>query len=272
MSASVSTLALSSRATWHARLWAARELLWALAMRDIQVRYKQSALGAAWAIVQPLSMAIIFSVAFGYFVKVPTDGIPYPIFAYAAMVPWTLFASSISAAVPSVVGHGSLITKIYFPREVLPVAAIVGCIFDFLTASVVLIPMMLFYRVMPSFYIIWVPVLVALAVALALGIGLALSAINVFYRDIRSIIPLLMQLWMFASPIVYPISLVPAKYRALYGLNPMVGVIDGFRRVLLQGKAPDLVLLAAGVPTILVVLVVGYKIFTSLERRFADVV
>ena len=257
--------------TWYRRLWSARELLWALALRDIQVRYKQSALGVAWAVVQPLSMAIILSLV-GMIMKIPSEGIPYPVFMYGAMVPWTLFSSSLSSSIPSVVGHGSLITKVYFPREVLPIAAVVGCVFDFLTASFVLVPFMIFYRIAPSWHVVWIPLLLLMIMALVMGIGFAFSSINVFYRDIRSVVPLLVQLWMFASPVMYPVSAVPARFRVWYSLNPMVGIIDGFRGALLLHRSPDPVLLMRGLPLILLVLVFGYRVFTALERRFADVV
>jgi lipopolysaccharide transport system permease protein len=257
---------------WLTRLWSARELLWALTVRDLQVRYKQSMLGPAWAIVQPLAQAIIFTLAFGYFVKVPTDGVPYPIFAYGAMVPWTLFSSAINSGSPSIVGHSSLITKTYFPREVLPLAAIASCFFDFLTASVVLIPMMIWFRMPPSVHLVWLPLLVGMILVFSAGITFALSALNVFWRDIRSVLPLALQLWMFASPIVYPITLVPERFRTLYSLNPMVGIIDGFRRVLLHRQAPDLPLLLLGLPAVFLTLLIGYRVFIALERRFADVV
>lgn len=249
-----------------------RELLWMWTIRDIKVRYKQSLLGAAWAILQPLSLMLIFSVIFTYFVKIPTEGIPYPIFSYSALLPWTFFANSIIFAVPSLVNNMNLLTKIYFPREIFPISAVAASFVDLLVASVVFVGMMLFYRVPVNITLLLVPVLLAIQILLTLGVVLLASAVNVFYRDIRFVVPVGVQLLMYATPIIYPVTLVPERFRAFYMLNPMAGLIESYRAVALQGTWPNWGYLgiAAGVSG--TVFVLGYLYFKQVEWQFADVI
>jgi len=220
-------------------LVAYRELLWTWALRDIKVRYTQTVMGVAWAILQPFSMMVIFTVVFSLFMKVPTDGIPYPIFSYSALLPWSFFASSISFGVPSVVNNSNLVTKIYFPREVFPIAAVMASFADFLVAAVIFMGMMVFYRVAPSWALLTVPLTLIIQILLTLGVVLLASALNVFYRDVRFVIPLVTQLWMYATPIIYPVSIVPEWLRPAYSLNLMVGIIDAYRKTILAGQWPD---------------------------------
>jgi len=252
------------------RLIGYRELLWSLTLRDIKVRYKQSLLGVSWAILQPLAMTLIFTVVFSYFTRIDTHGIPYPIFAYAAMLPWTFFANSLSFGVPSIVNNTNLVTKIYFPRETFPLAAVMACFVDFLVASAVFVGLMIHYHYGLNIHMLWLPAVIMIQIVLALAISLFLSAINVFFRDIRFAIPLLVQVWMFASPVIYPVSMVPERLRALYMLNPMAGVLDTFRTVLLKGASPHLPYLIPAASVAIILLVVSYAAFKRLEMKFAD--
>jgi lipopolysaccharide transport system permease protein len=254
------------------RLVGSRELVLSLARREIKIRYKQSLLGASWAILQPAAMTVIFTVVFSHFARIDTGSIPYPIFVYAALLPWTFFANSLSFGVPSIVNNMNLVTKIYFPREAFPLAAIAACFVDFLVGAVLFAGLMVYYRFGLSAQALWLPAVIGVEVMLALAVCLFLSAINVFFRDIRFAIPLLVQVWMFASPVVYPVSLVPERVRAFYLLNPMAGVVDSFRRVLLEASAPRLApLMLAGLGAA-ILLVVSYASFKRLEMRFADVI
>lgn len=219
-------------------LWDYRELFYFLVWRDIKVRYKQTALGMAWAIMQPIFTVVIFSVFFGRLAKIPSDGIPYPLFSFTALVPWTFFSYGLNQSSNSLVGSANLITKVYFPRLAVPIASIVAGTVDFLLAFVVLIAMMLYYRVPPTTNIMFLPLFFLLTVVTSLGVGLWLSALNVKFRDVRLILPFLVQLWMFATPIAYPSSLLHGSWRNIYGLNPMVGVVEGFRWALLGVKSP----------------------------------
>src|SRR5271165_2549368 len=253
-------------------LWNYRELLFILVWRDIKVRYKQTALGALWAILQPVLATVVFSIFFGRFAKVPSDGIPYPVFAYVGLLPWQLFAYSLTESANSLVSNQNLIKKVYFPRLVIPLSAILAGLVDFAIAFVVLLGLFWKYGIVPSASLVFLPVFILLAVASALAIGLWLSALNVQYRDVRYTIPFLTQLWLFATPVVYPSSLVPAKWRALYGLNPMAGVVEGFRWALL-GKAANpgpLVWVSAGMVVLL--LLGGVIYFRRMESTFADIV
>lgn len=249
-----------------------RELLWSLALRDIKVRYKQSVLGASWAILQPVMMTAIFTVVFSYFTRIDTQGIPYPIFAYAAMLPWTFFANSLSFGVPSIVSNTNLVTKIYFPRETFPLAAILACFVDFVVASAVFVGLMVYYHYGLNVHMLWLPLVLLIQIMLAIAITFLLSAINVFFRDIRFVIPLLVQVWMFASPVVYPVSAVPERFRSLYMLNPMAGVLDSFRTVLLKGEPPHLPYLLPAALVAVTLLCVSYTCFKKLEMSFADVI
>lgn len=249
-----------------------RELLFNWALREIRVRYKQSMLGITWAILQPLLMTLIFTVVFSLFVRVPTEGIPYPIFAYCALLPWTFFANSLSFAVPSLVTNMNLVTHIYVPREIFPLASIIACFMDFLAASVIFAVMIMVYKVVITPLVLLVPLILIIQILLTLGIALLSSAANVFYRDIRFVIPLGMQLWMYASPIIYPVSAVPENLRSFYMLNPMAPIIDSYRRIILQGKMPDWNHLGLAALMSILLLVIVYWYFKRVEMEFADVI
>lgn len=237
-----------------------------------RVRYKQSVLGILWAILQPLAATVLFATIFSRFVRVPTQGIPYPVFYYSALLPWSFFTASISLGVPSLVNNMNLVTKIYFPREILPIASVVACFVDFVVASVVFVGMMIFYRVSISVSLTLLPLVVATQILLTLGIVLLASALTVFYRDIRFLVPLGLQLWMYLTPIIYPVSLVPERFRPFYMLNPMAGIINAYRSILLSGEFPpvEYLLIAGGVSIGLVVF--SYRYFKSAEMEFADVI
>ncbi len=255
-----------------AQLLTHRELLFNWVLREIKVRYKQSLLGAAWAILQPLSMTVIFTVVFTLFVKIPTNGIPYPIFSYCALLPWTFFSNALSFATPSLVNNMNLVTKIYFPREIFPFASIMASFFDFLVASVIFLAMMIYYGVSPRPIFLLLPLVFFVQLALTGGIALFASAINVFYRDIRFLIPLGLQLWMYASPVIYPVSAVPEKLLPLYMLNPMAPIIDSYRRIILQGRMPDWHYLGLAALISVLLLLAGYAWFKRVEMEFADVI
>jgi len=253
-------------------VWAFRELLYFLVWRDIKVRYKQTALGAAWAIIQPVMTMLVFSVFFGRLAKVPSDGIPYPVFAFAALLPWQLFAFSLTESSNSLVGSQNLITKVYFPRLVIPLSSVLAGIVDFAIAFVVLLLLMLYYGIHPGAAVVWLPLFVVLAVITALSVGLWLSALNVKYRDVRYTIPFLTQFWMYATPVAYSSSLVPAKWRAVFGLNPMAGVVEGFRWALLGNSGKPGGLLWVSVAAVLILLIGGLLYFRRTEVTFADIV
>jgi lipopolysaccharide transport system permease protein len=252
-------------------LWEYRELLYFLFWRDLKVRYRQTVLGAAWAIIQPLSAMVVFSIFFGKLAKIPSDNIPYPIFSYAALLPWNLFASGMGRASTSLVSGASLITKVYFPRLIVPISATLAGLVDFAIAFVILLGMMAFYGIWPTAAAIWLVSFLLLALAVALGIGLWLSALNVQYRDIQYLVPFLAQFWLFATPVAYPSSLLSEPWRTLYGLNPMVGVVEGFRWALVGGPPPG-PMLGLSVVVAVLVLVSGAYYFRRVERTFADVV
>jgi lipopolysaccharide transport system permease protein len=253
-------------------LWDYRELLYFLTWRDVKVRYKQTALGAAWAIIQPLFMMLVFSLFFGRLAKIPSDGIPYPIFTFCALLPWQLFAHALTESSNSLVANERLITKVYFPRLVVPIAAVLGGLVDFAIAFAILLLMMLYYGIIPTWAIVTLPGFILLAVMTALGVGLWLSALNVKYRDVRYTINFLIQFWMFATPVAYPSSLVPAKWRALYGLNPMAGVVEGFRWALLGKQEAPGAMLWVSVGVVILILIGGLYYFRRMEQQFADVV
>lgn len=255
-----------------AELWEYRELLYFLTWRDIKVRYKQTVIGAAWAIIQPFFAMVVFSIFFGQLAKIPSDGIPYPIFAYCALLPWQLFAHALNESSNSLVTNQGLITKVYFPRLVIPVAPVLAGLVDFGIAFLVLIGMMLYYGIMPTFAVLTIPLFLILAVATALSVGLWLSALNVEYRDVRYTIPFLTQFWLFATPVAYPSSLVPESWRALYGLNPMAGVVEGFRWALLGKAEGPGTLLVVSVMVVIILFIGGLYYFRRMERTFADVV
>jgi lipopolysaccharide transport system permease protein len=259
-------------------VWEYRELLYFLVWRDVKVRYKQTALGAAWAILQPLMTMVVFTIFFGNLAGVGSDGLPYPLFSYAALLPWTFFAQGLSQASDSLVGSANLVRKVYFPRLVIPAASVIGGIVDFAIAFVVLGVLMAWYGVRPSATVVFLPLLLFLAFCTALGVGMWLSALNVQYRDVKYVLPFFIQLWLFVTPVIYPASRVTTKLGQmgipvwLYGLNPMVGVVEGFRWSLLGvGTRPGpLILASAGMSALL--LVSGAFYFRRMERTFADVV
>lgn len=253
-------------------LWEYRELLYFLIWRDIKVRYKQTVLGGAWAIIQPFFTMIVFSLFFGKLANVPSDGIPYPIFSYAALVPWAFFANGLNQASNSLVGNSNLIKKVYFPRLSMPIASVLGGLVDFVLAFAMLIGMMLYYGMAPTLNVVWLPILIILTVITSLGASLWLSAMYVQFRDVRHIIPFLTQIWLFATPIAYPSSLLTEPWRTLYGINPMVGVVEGFRWALLGTQtAPGPTMIFSGlVATGL--LLSGAFYFRRMEKTFADVV
>jgi len=253
-------------------LWEYRELLYFLVWRDVKVRYKQTALGAAWAVVQPLFMMLVFSLFFGLLAKVPSDGIPYPVFTFCALIPWQLFANALSEASNSLVGNQNLITKVYFARLVIPIAAVLSGLVDFLIAFVILLGMMLYYGIVPGWSIIALPGFILLAVLTALAVGLWLSALNVQYRDVRYTMSFLVQFWLFATPVAYSSSIVPERWRALYGINPMAGVVEGFRWALLGKSQPPGAMLFVSASVVTVLLVGGLYYFRRMEQEFADIV
>ena len=264
-----------SRSRWNLawrELWQYRELVYFLTWRDIKVRYKQTVLGVAWAVVQPLFIALTLSLFLGKLAKVPSDGIPYVVFAYTAMVPWQLFAHALTEGGNSLVASDRLITKVYFPRLAIPMSAVLAGFVDFVIAFFVLIPFLALYRIVPTARVLTLPLFILLTALIGLGVGLWLSALNVQYRDVRYTIGFLVQLWFLATPVAYPTSVVPERWRAWYGLNPMVGVIDGFRWSLLgSGEAPG-VLLTVSVVAMALILGSGLYYFRRMEATFADVI
>jgi len=253
-------------------LWEYRELLYFLVWRDIKVRYKQTAIGAAWALIQPFFTMVVFSLFFGQLAKIPSEGVPYPIFSYAALLPWTFFANGISQAANSVVGGASLISKVYFPRLLTPLSAVLTSVVDFALAFIVLIGMMLFFRIYPTWNALWFFPFLLLALMTALGVGIWLAALNVQYRDVRYVVPFLTQLWMYVTPVIYPSSLLHGVWRTLIGLNPMTGVVDGFRWALLgTGEAPRETLCVSAAVS-LMLLLTGVLYFRRMEKTFADVI
>ena len=253
-------------------LWAYRELLFFLVWRDIKVRYKQTALGAAWAVIQPFLTMVVFSLFFGRLAGVKSDNVPYPIFAYAALVPWTFFANGLSESSNSLVGSANLIKKVYFPRLAVPAAAVLAGLVDFAIAFVVLVGMMFYYGVALTAHVLWLPVFLLLALATALGAGLWLSALNVQFRDVRYVVPFAVQFWLFATPIAYPSSLLPEPWRTVYGLNPMAGVVEGFRWALLGTETRPGAMTLLSALAALLLLLGGAFYFRRMEKTFADVV
>lgn len=253
-------------------LWAYRELLYFFVWRDIKVRYKQTVIGAAWAVLQPVLTMIVFSLFFGKLARIPSQGLPYPIFYYCALLPWMYFSTAMQGATNIVVDQQRVITKIYFPRVVLPIASVLSGLLDFLISFAVFLVIMTYYRILPNRAVVWLPFFMLLAVLTALGVGLWLSALNALYRDVRYVVPFLVQFWMFASPVAYPSSLVPEKWRPLYGLNPMAGVIEGFRWALTGHGQPPGILLAASSAAVVMLVFGGLVYYHAVEGTMADVV
>ena len=253
-------------------LWEYRELLFFLIWRDIKVRYKQTVLGGSWAIIQPFFTMVVFSLFFGKLAKMPSDGIPYPIFSYAALVPWGFFANGLNQASNSLVGNSNLIKKVYFPRMAMPIASVLGGFVDFALAFIMLIGMIFYFGMVPTINVIWLPFFLMLAFITSLGASLWLSAMYVQFRDVRQIIPFLIQIWLFATPIAYPSSLLSEPWRIIYGINPMVGVVDGFRWALLgTHTAPGPIIIVSSFAAI-GLLITGAFYFRRMEKTFADVV
>jgi lipopolysaccharide transport system permease protein len=252
-------------------LWAYRELVTSFTLRDIKLRYKQTGLGIAWAVLQPLLTMVIFTVFFGGLAKIPSDGVPYPLFVLAALLPWTLFAEGLTRSTTTMVTNANIMTKVYFPRLIMPLSSIISPLVDFAVSFLILLAMMVYYGYAPTLNIIFLPLFLLLALATSLGVGLWLSALNVKYRDFQYTVPFLIQIWMFASPVVYASSLVPASLRVWYGLNPMAGVIEGFRWALLGSGAPSAMVLVS-VGMVIVLLVSGMFYFRRMEQYYADIV
>jgi lipopolysaccharide transport system permease protein len=255
-----------------ADIWRYRELLYFFIWRDVKVRYKQTVVGGLWAILQPLITMVIFAVVFGAFAKIPSDGIPYPVFAYTALVPWTYFAQALNRSGTSLVYESSLITKVYFPRLMIPFAAVISPLVEFSLSFVILLCLNLWYGVGLTWWILTVPAFLFVACMTALAIGLWLSALNVKYRDVAYTLPFLCQIWMYTSPVVYPASMVPDRWRLLYSLNPMAGVIEGFRWALLGQARPDLFVMMVSSTVVLALLLSGILFFKKMELTFADVI
>jgi lipopolysaccharide transport system permease protein len=253
-------------------LWTYRELLYFLTWRDVKVRYKQTALGAAWAIIQPLFTMLIFTLFFGRLAKIPSDGIPYSIFAFTALVPWTFFANGLNQSSSSLVVGADLIKKVYFPRLLIPIATVLSEGLDFCLAFLLLLAMMVYHHIAPTVNVLWLPLFLLLAVCTSLGVGLWMSALNVQYRDIRYVIPFLTQIWLFGTPIAYPSSLLHEPWRTVFGLNPMAGVVEGFRWALLGTATSPGPMIAVSAMGALVILVTGAYYFRRMEKTFADVV
>lgn len=252
-------------------LWRYRELAWVLTERDIKVRYKQTALGFAWAIIQPVMMMVVFSVFFGGLAKMPSDGLPYPVFVYAGLLPWTFFSNAISGSAGSLVGSTNLVSKVYFPRLIIPVSSVGGGLVDFAIAAAILLLMCLFYGVGWSINLLAAPLLVAGIIFIALGVGIFLSALTVAFRDFRYVIPFMVQFWMFATPVVYPASLVPDSWRWLLFFNPMAGFIEGFRSAFL-GRPFDWLAIMISLAVAIAVFIAGIAYFEKVERSFADII
>jgi lipopolysaccharide transport system permease protein len=253
-------------------LWEYRDLLFFLTWRDIKVRYKQTILGIIWAILQPIFSMIIFSIVFGRMAGIPSDGVPYPIFAYAALIPWTFFANGLNQSTESLILSSNMIKKVYFPRIILPASSVLTGLLDFLFAFIVLIAMMLFYGIVPTWNILWLPLLLLLGLITSLGAGIWLTSLNVQFRDVRYVTPFLIQAWLFATPIVYPSSLLQQPWQTLYSINPMVGVVEGFRWALLGVDTQPGPLIIVSTIVALGFLISGVVYFHRMERTFADVV
>jgi lipopolysaccharide transport system permease protein len=253
-------------------LWLYRELVFFMTWRDLKVRYKQTLLGASWAILQPFLTMVVFSIFFGNLANVPSDGVPYPIFSYTGLVPWVLFSKALQDASRSLVANSHMITKVYFPRMILPLSSVMAGVVDFLIAFVVLLGMMVFFNISPTVNIWVLPLFLLLALVTAVGVGLWLSALNVLFRDINYMLPFLTQFWMFVTPVAYPSSMVPSEWQVIFALNPMTGVIEGFRWALLgTGQPPGILTLVSSIVAVFL-LISGMFYFKRMERLFADMV
>jgi len=255
-----------------AELYRHRELLWIWTLREIKIRYKQSVVGVGWAILQPLVLMLAFTIVFSFLTRMPSEGAPYAVFSYVALLPWTFLATSIAFGVPSLVNNINLVTKIYFPREILPIASVIAAFVDFLVAALVLVGLMWFYGVPVRPAILWVPLAIGIQMALTLGIVFLMAAVNVRYRDIRFLVPLGMQLWMYASPVIYPVNVVPESVRSWYMLNPMSVLIETYRGALLYGRTPHITDIAVTAVISVALLIAGYWHLKRAEGSFADII
>jgi homopolymeric O-antigen transport system permease protein len=253
-------------------LWDYRELLYFLIWRDVKVKYKQTIIGAGWAILQPLITMVIFTLVFKKIADIPSDNIPYPIFAYTALLPWNLFSGGLNRSTVSLVAQSNLISKVYFPRIIVPLSATISGVVDFAIAFIILVGMMFWYGIVPTAAILSLPLFITIALVAALSVGLWLSALNVRYHDVGHAIPFLVQIWMFASPVAYPVSALPERWRLLYSLNPLAGVIEGFRWAMLGKESPDFVVIAVSATAMIALLFSGIVYFKRTERTFADVI
>jgi lipopolysaccharide transport system permease protein len=276
LAASRPVLRIEPLSNWWAlpfrELWLYRELLYFFVWRDVKIRYKQTVIGAAWAVLQPLLLMIVFTLFFGRLAHIPTDGLPYPVFYYSALLPWMYFAASLQSATSTIVDNQRVITKVYFPRLDLPLSAVLSGLVDFAISFLMFVAIMAYYHVRPTASLMWLPAFLLLTVLTALGAGLWLSALNAIYRDVRYVVPFLVQFWLFASPLVYPSSRVPEKWRGVYGLNPMAGVIEGFRWSLTGHGRPSARLLGESVIVVALLVVSGLAYFQKMETTVADVV
>lgn len=254
------------------RLRSYRELILTFTYRDIRIRYKQSHVGILWVLIQPVVTMLILTIVFSKFARINTGNIPYSIFAFSALLPWNLFAGSLSAAVPSLVANMGLVSKIYFPREVIPISVVLARMFDFIIISIFFVCMTIFYKVGISKYLLFLPVLMLIQLALTLGIVFLGSALNVIYRDVSQLVPLVLQIWMYLSPIIYPVSLVPVKYQGIYMLNPMAPIIDGYRKCILEHTLPNLHFVAISASVSVVAMIASYIYFKRTEKIFADII
>jgi lipopolysaccharide transport system permease protein len=257
---------------WIKEFWHYRELFYFFVWRDIKIRYKQTILGALWAIIQPFFTMIVFTIFFGKFAKMPSEGVPYPVFSYSALVPWTFFSGAVGYSGNSLVGNSNLLTKVYFPRFAIPASAALSGILDFFIASIILFGIMMFYNIPLSWNLLFWPFLVIPLILLALGLGMIFSSLNVKYRDIKYTIPFMLQIWLFITPIIYPISILPEKYRVLAAFNPMTGIIEAFRSTVIPNKQVDIMLLAFSIIVSLLVFLLGLIYFRQTEKEFADIV
>ncbi len=257
---------------WLLELWGFRELLFAFTLKEIKIRYKQTILGVAWAILQPAALTVIFTIIFSLFLKVNSGNVPYPIFAYSALLPWTFFSTAVSFGALSVVNNGGLVTKINFPREILPLSAVGAAFFDFVMASLIFVLMMFIYKTSITPNILFVLIFILAMLLLTTGVALILSTINVLFRDIRFVVPLVLQIWLYITPVIYSFEQVPEKYRMFVAINPLVGLVQGFRDVTILGKTPDLSLTLFSLCSSLVLFIIGYWFFKKKERIFADVI
>ena len=255
-----------------AELWDYRELLFLLAWRDATVRYKQSIVGIGWALIQPVMMMLIFTLVFGRFAKLPSEGVPYTVFTLCALLPWNYFSRSLSDSSNSLVGSSNLITKIYFPRLILPISRIFSGLIDFGITFVMLIGLLVYYRIAPSAAVVTLPLFMLLTMLTSLAVGLWLTALNVKYRDVGFVVPFVIQFWMYASPVAYSSSIIPKRLQPLYALNPMVSVVDGFRWALLGKNPPNFTSMFASLAIVVMLLVFGVYYFRRMERTFADVI